>query len=257
MDTNFAADPAVVAIAENLRELTARTANLEIINSEAFTEAADWLKSIKTSLREIEDARVRITRPMNEALREINAQARASAEPFLETEGRIKRAILAYTQKQERIRLEEQRKRDLEAKQERERLQKIADEARLKAEREARERREAAEKAAAEGRAEEARKLQAAAARIEDRAQAKAETFENRAAATVATVVQAETPKVSGLSVRDNWVFEIVDESKVLIKTPDLVKIGKLVKSLKADAQSLVGAGVRIWNEKIAASGRA
>jgi hypothetical protein len=256
MDINFSADPAVASISLQHAQLAARTANLKIISAEAFTEAAEWLKTIKSNLKQIEDARVRITQPLNESLREINSQARLAAAPYLDTEGQIKRAILSYNQGQERIRLEAQRRADAAAAAERKRLQDIADTARRKADAEAAERRKAAEAAAAAGRAEEATKLAAQAARIEEKGQAKQEQFESRAQSTVAPVVQTQAPKVTGVGERDNWTFHITDANKINVAflMPDTVKIGKIVKSLKLEAQSLVGAGVEIYNDKLIAS---
>lgn len=259
MDTNFSADPAVVSVVEGHQPLAARTANLKILTPTAYTEAAEWLKTIKTSLAQLEEQRIRITKPLNNALRETNMQAKAAALPFIETETRIKAALVAYSQEQERLRLIEQRKQDEEARKERERLQAIADAARAKATQEAEARRKAADEAATAGRAEEAARLQAAAARIEEKAEAKAETFENRASTTVAQVVSRGTPKVAGVGMRDNWTFRIKDPSQVApgFLTPDLEKIRKVVKSLKLEAAELVGAGVEIYNEPVMASGRA
>ena len=71
-----------------------------------------------------------------------------------------------------------------------------------------------------------------------------------------APVVQAEAPKVAGVSSRKAWKFEIVDASKVnpLFLMPDTVKIGRQVTALGRDAQDVVGEGVRIYEDTIVSS---
>ncbi len=257
--TAFTTDPAIASVTEQQRSLAARTQNLKIISAEGFTQAAEYLKVVKGNLKSIEDARVRITQPQNEAIREINAQARLAAAPFLEIEASIKREILAWNQEQERQRQLEQRKRDEDARAERIRLQAIADATAAKARQEAEERRKAEERARQEGDEAEAVKQAAAAATIENRAQAKVDTFEERAATTVAPVAQSEAPKVSGVSQRDNWCYRVVDEDK--INRPYLManttKIGKLVKALKLEARAIIGEGVEVYNDPIITSTRA
>jgi len=258
-EVNFKADPTVVSVAEQHQQLAARAANLNIVTHQAFTEAGKWLMDIKTDLAKIEAARVRITKPMNDALRETNAQANAAKAPLIETEGKIKAAILAYNKEQERIRIAAQRKADDEARKEQQRLQEIADRARAKATQEAQERREAAEREAAAGRQAEADRLRAQAAKIEEKGEAKADSFQNRAETTVAAIVPRETPKVAGITQRDNWVYRITDPTKInaAFLMPNEVKIGKAVKSLKLEAAELIGAGVEIKNEPIIGAGRA
>lgn len=257
-EINFAADTAVVSIAEQQRQLAARTKNLEIVNAEGFTAAAEYLKIIKSNLAQLEEQRTRITGPLNASLREVNSQAREAAQPWLDLEAKIKGGLLQYNKEQDRIRLEAQRKADAEAAKERARLQAIADAAAEKARQEAQERRKAAEAAAAAGRAEEAAKFAAQAARIEEKGAAKQEAFESRAASVVAPVVQSAAPKVSGVGARDNWTYRIVDPAKISAQflIPDEIKIGKIVRSLKKEAETLVG-GIEVSNDRLIASGRA
>ncbi len=49
-------------------------------------------------------------------------------------------------------------------------------------------------------------------------------------------IVAPSTPKIAGLGTVTNWKFRIVDESKIphRFMTPDLVKIGGIVRSMKA-----------------------
>ena len=106
--------------------------NLIIKSAEGYEAAAALLKSIKGSLATIEDARTRITKPLNDALRETNAQAKRAAAPFLEDETAIKRAMITYSDEQDRLRDEEQRRQNEIARKEQQRLQEIADRAAAK-----------------------------------------------------------------------------------------------------------------------------
>lgn len=63
--------------------------------------------------------------------------------------------------------------------------------------------------------------------------------------------IATRTATVEGVSVRKVWKYEIVDPGLVSRKylVPDKSSIGKIVRSMGADAQEVVGAGVRIWQE--------
>lgn len=76
--------------------------------------------------------------------------------------------------------------------------------------------------------------------------------------APVPTVaVQVDVHKTEGLSFRDEWKWEVVDESKVdrAFCSPDPKLIGPIVKGLKDRAASKVG-GIRVWFEKVPAARR-
>jgi colicin import membrane protein len=236
----------------------------------------------------VEAERVKIVGPLNASLKAANDFFRAPAERLKQIEGIIKARLLDFQQAQERKRAEEQRQRDLEAQRERQRLETIAREAREKEaaaqrlrDEEARIAREAAEaeqrrlaaaaaaaKAAgdaeaqtkAEREAAERREADAAAQRQRDAdAEAARLTAEAKAAAVVAPVAQAETPKIKGISTRKVWRFEIIDPEAInpAFMLPDEKKIGATVKAMGKDAGRVVGAGVRIYSEEIMASARA
>lgn len=212
-----AVEPALAAIREGYRAVAT------IKTPEQFTQAGELLKAVKGALRQIEDQRVAITKPINESLRAVNAQAKTAAEPFEKAEREIKARMVEFSNEQERIRREEQRKADERARQEREKLEAQA------------------AKAAAAGKA------------------GKAEQLEERAAAVVAPVVEREPPKVAGISTREVWRFEITDPTQVnaAFLMPDEKKIGAAVRAMKGDAAALVGPGVRVWSERQLAAGAA
>ena len=178
MDANLREDPAVIDVSRESTEIAAVTTNFRVVTEVAFSAASDLLKRIKGGLKRIDEARVRITGPMNEALRQVNAQAKEAAAPLLESETIIKRALIQYQDEQKRIQREQQRKADEAAARERARLQEIAD------------------RAAAKGQ------------------EAKAETFAARAEMIVPPVVTHAPPKVAGISTRTIWKFEIIDPEK-------------------------------------------
>lgn len=255
MTPDLKADSAVVALQPEATKLTDFARSVVIRTADQYGKAAQWLQSIKGLLGKIEDARTRVTKPLLEAQREINAQAKEAAAPLLAAEQQIKGALVTYQNEQERIRREEQRKVEEIARKERERLEAAAREAERAAREKAAAERKAAEEAAAAGRAAEAAKLAARAAATETKAAEKAAALDERAAAVVAPVIQREAPKVAGLAMREVWRYEILDKSKIPFTTDfyslDEKKIADRVKSLKGDCQI---AGVRVYPDKQPAS---
>lgn len=215
---NLPSDPTVVAIIPDRDALTVRANALSIRSVEGYEEAAGWLKSIKGFLAVIETARLKVTKPLNEALRARNAEAKEAAQPLLEAEAKIKRSMIAYSDEQDRIRREEQRRQNEAAEKERQRLADIA------------------ERAAAKG---------------QDK---KAENFADRAAMVQAPVVQTQAPKVGGISIPKVWTFEITDEDLIPREylEVDLVRIRKVVTALKGDTNI---PGVRVFEQKRIAAG--
>lgn len=259
MSTNmpeFKSDPLVTAMLPALARMRQLATGLVIRSAAAYSDAAQLLKSIKGQLAAFEDARTKITKPINDGLREINAQHRATVAPLLADEQTIKQAMIAFDNEQDRLRAEQQRRDNEAADRERRRLQAIADETARKAREEADAKRKAADEAAAAGRAEDAAKLAAQAQRIDDRAAAKVETFEGRAAAVVAPVSQVAAPKVGGISIPKVWTFDITDASLIPREylLVDETKIRKVVAALKGSTNI---PGVRVTEVKRIAAGMA
>lgn len=231
----------------------------------AITTSSDSVKAqeararLNTKINTLKDARMTLTRPLDAAKKTIIDFFAAPILKLERAKNLFDQKIIAWDDEQDRIRQEEQRRVEAKAAAERKRLQDIADEAKRKADAEAAEKRKAAEEAAAAGRQADAERLKAQADRVEQRAQDKADRFEERAAAVVAPIIQADTQTAAGTSKRENWTFEITDPSKInpAFLMPDEVKIGKIVKSMKLDAVSVVGPGIRVFAEKILASRRA
>jgi ATPase subunit of ABC transporter with duplicated ATPase domains len=126
--------------------------------------------------------------------------------------------MIAWSDEQDRIQREAQRRANDAAAKEQARLQEIAD------------------RAAAKGHT------------------TKAEQFEERALAVTAPIVTTEAPKVAGVSFREVWDFEITDEDLIPREylVVDETKIRRVVTALKGDAKI---PGVRVFKQKRIAAG--
>jgi hypothetical protein len=260
--------PATVSVlaptADNPDTVKALTA-MEFAEKFSITCASDSAKGQEASQRlngqieMLKNKRLELTRPLDALKQKWMDFFNGPTEKYKQAKAIVDRKVVAWQTEQDEIRKAEQRRLDKIAEDERRRLQDIADETARKAHEEAEKKRREAEAAAAAGRQAEADKLNAQAARVEEKALDKAEAFESRAAAVVAPVVQTEAPKVAGSSFRDHWEFEILDYAQInrQFLTADLVKIGKIVQSLHADAVAVVGPGLKVTSRKILASRRA
>lgn len=249
--------PAGDAASEAMTAMTYAEA-FTIATSSDSAKAQEARARLNSRIKALNDARLELTRPIDVAKKKIMDFFAGPVALFERARNALDKKIITYENEQEELRRAEQRRLDKIAEDERRRLQSIADEAKRKADAEAAEIRRKADEAAAAGRADEAAKLVAKAVRVEEKADAKAEVFENRAASTVAPVAQIETAKVAGTNMRDVWKFEVTDLSKInpQFLMADETKIGKIVQSLKGDAVGVVGAGLRVFSEKILASRR-
>lgn len=243
-------EPALAEIREGYRAVQV------IRSADQFTRAGELLKAVKGALKQIEEQRVAITKPINESLRVVNSQAKVAAAPFETAEREIKARMVEYSDEQDRLRREEQRKAEAAAAAERARLAKLQAEAEAKARAEQDRLRREAEEAAAAGRAAEAAKLAAKADKVEEKAAAKVEELQLREAMVVAPMIQREAPKVSGVSTREVWKFEITDPSLVPREylVIDETKVRKVVQALRGDTQI---PGVRVYSERQLAAGAA
>ena len=190
-------------------ELTTQAKALTIKNQPDLERAADLRKVIKDMGKTLEEARKKITSPLDVAKKAVMDLFRAPAESLEEAEKLINRSIMTYTTEQERLRLEAEAKLRKAAE---------AEEAKIRAEKERQERvwrdkqeaaQKEAERLAKAGKAEEAAKAQAEA----DRAAQKAEERREQAAEVqvVAPTLASNVQKVAGLSYRDNWSAEVTD----------------------------------------------
>lgn len=178
--------------------------------------------SVNTQLKTLIDQRLEITRPMDEAKKKVMDLFRPITTALENAIRVFDRKIIQWDNEQEEIRKKAQRDEEIAAQAERDRLQEISD------------------RALAQGQ------------------DGKAEKFQERAQSIVANVIPTEVVRASGVSVASRWTFEIIDAKKIepLFLAPDLVAIGKVVRAMGKEAQSVVGAGVRIIESKSVASRR-
>jgi chromosome segregation ATPase len=252
-----------------------------IRTNEDYVTAAGQLAEIKGQFKAVDKQREELKAPSLEACRRVDAFFKPPLTFLAQAETILKGKLTDYDKEQERLRRAEQARLDEIARKERERKEAEAREierkAREKAEgerraaeaqrqAEARARQEAAEakargdreaafKAEREAReaAAAAQKAEAKADRVESAAAERSESLQAEAAQVVAPVVQRAPPKVSGLSFTEVAKFEVVDKAKLPLEylVPDEVRIGKVVRALKTDANI---PGVRVWMEKQPAS---
>lgn len=250
---NLAADPEVKALTVQTEQFEALALTYKVATAVQYTDAGEQLKQVKAAQKRLDDLRKSMTRPLDVAKKAIMDFFRAPEEKLVRAEGGIKRAMIAYSDEQERIRREEQRRAEEAARKERERLEAIAREAERKAREKADAERKAAEAAAAAGRAAEAAKLMAKAAATEERAAAKAEEATQQAAMVVAPIIQRETPKVPGVSAREVWTYEVIDIALLPREytMPDDKKLGAVVRAMKGDTNI---PGLRAYSKNILAS---
>jgi hypothetical protein len=197
-----------------------RAESMSVTTADEYQAAADEVMAIKSKWKEIEDARKALKQPVDEAAKRIQSFFKPPLDFLARAENIIKRKMVSWKSEQDRIAREEQRKAEEKARKERERLE-----------------REAA-KAAAAGREE------------------RAEVLRERAEVVVSAPVAPVAPKVSGISERSVWKFEIVDAAKIPREflMPNEKRIGEYVRAMKSDATI---PGVRIFEETSLASRRA
>lgn len=206
--------------------LVKKAEGLTITNQEQYTLAGDILKEIKTRIKELDDERKKITKPLDDAKKAVMNLFKPPTELLEKAEVKVKTSMLAHTEEQER-----------KAREEEKRLREIA-------EKEAERQRKALEakimRAESSGKTEKAEELR--------------EQIENIAIPDIPVVAPAiETPK--GISYRDKWTAEVVDFKAL----PDEYKIANqqaLDKVAQATKGALTIPGVKFKSEKIVVSSR-
>jgi hypothetical protein len=193
-----------------------------IESSEDSLDAQSIRSRINTQIRDLNEQRLTITRPMDDAKKLVMQLFDKPVSVLARALGIFDSKIIAWEKEQDRLRREAQRKLDERAAAERTRLQAIADNANAKGQ------------------------------------TAKAETFEARAQQVVAPVVQSENARVPGLSLPKRWTFTIIDPKRIkpTFLVPDTIAIGKLVRSLGPKAIDLIGEGSVEIREEMSISSR-
>lgn len=218
----------------------------KITKQEEYDKVLEITKAVKKRLKEIEDERITLTKPLNDTIKIINGKAKEASEQLKGLESNFKSKMRDYINEQERIRIEEQRKRDETARREREKAEKEARERRQKEE-EARRRAEEAERKAREEQ-DEAKKAELLKQAQKEKAKSDQEALKADAKEQIKDTVVApvSAPKVEkkGVSVIKKWRVEITNKKEFIrgcIERGDLYYLDINTGMLNKEAQATKG----------------
>lgn len=192
-----------------------KTANAITIASQAdLEEAGEFLRNVATQKKLVVDTFKAAKSAAHNAHREITGMEKKFLDPLKKADDAVRSKVVAYNREQEEKRREEQRRLDEEAR-----------------------------------KAEEERRI-AHAEQLE--AQGEPEAAEQVLSAPIqppAVIARPAVEKVAGISMRETWKFEIVDESAIPREymTPDTKAIDNHARSMKSKAGI---PGVRFYPEK-------
>ena len=203
-----------------------------ITNNNEYLRCGELWKVGKAMLKTIDDGYDSIITSLHKAHKEAVAKKKSFYDPVESATKWVKGLMISYETEQERIRLVEEA-----------RLRKIAEEAeakRLEEERKAEEERLLNEAIAAEA----AGDTKVAEAILEAPMAPPEPVF------TPAPIVPKSTPKISGVSYRTVWDFEVTEPDKIprSFMIPDLVKIRKVVTATK-DQSNIPG--IRAFSRRV------
>jgi vacuolar-type H+-ATPase subunit I/STV1 len=162
--------------------------DLRINNKSQYDNAVALCKDVKEKIKELEDDRKDLVKPYKDKASAIDKEYKSVRDKLENAEKVIKSGMETFYQEQERKRIEEQRKLEAEAEAKRVAAEKKAEEERLKA----------------EAYRQQGKEAMAA------KADARAETAEEKAANTVIPVVE-NTAKVQGVTMIKKYEVKIVD----------------------------------------------
>lgn len=194
---------------------------LTITDKPSYDRAAELLLSIKDLRKQISETFKPIIEKAHQAHKEALNQQRKVETPLIEAEAIIKPRMAEFLAEAERIR-----------KAEEERLRKLAE------------------------KAEEERRLAEALQAEEEGLPEEAEAILNDRPAWIPPPIVPKTVQTgSGISLKQNWKFEVADASKLPREylMPDMVKIGGIARAMKSATNI---PGVRVWSEDTVAAGR-
>lgn len=258
----YDASSAIVFTGQAQRAL-ANAADFTIDSDEMLEAAGDDLRSVKGLQKKVEETRTSITGPLNQAIRAINDLFRQPASYLEQAEGKLKGAMLTYTQEQQRLADIARRQAEELARQERERLaaeQRKQEESARAAAQAAAEAQRAAQEAAAKGDAEAMAIASAEAAKQAEVAEAAAAEAQATAitSAVVSMPAAVQAPaKVTGISTSKSIDFEVVDLHALIVHIaahPELISLVvadnvKLRNQVRATGMNTNLPGVRVFQK--------
>jgi chromosome segregation ATPase len=253
----------VVVFSSQARRMLTDASDYIIDSPELYQAAAEDLQRVKSLAKNVEDARVSITGPLDKAKKAVDALFKGPKDYLAQAEAKLKSAMLTWDNEQERIRKEEERRAEETRRAEQARIaaeQRAREEEARRQEEEARRLEEEARAAAAAGNAQQAEQLQ-------QQAQEKAHAAEDAAAdahalATTAEVitmpVTTQQTKVAGVHTSKTVDFEVTSLHELVkhvgahpellnLVTFDSVKLRAYVRGLGMNCQL---PGVRVFEKK-------
>jgi membrane protein involved in colicin uptake len=271
--------PEVIKAGELANQTYEIALEIKVDSAEMMAIAGDELRGIVTKRKRIEEMRLAITRPMDEAKAKIMDLFRAPTDRLGQAESLLRDEITQYQRIErekadqlrreaeakaaaERAELERQRQAALEAERQAQIAQQQADDAaRAKAD-EARRAGDEAAAAAAEAVAHQQREAaQRAAEEAAQRAEEMQQQIELAEIAPPQAVVSI-APKAAGISTTKRWKAEVTDLSALVMAAADKLRAGdtSLLAFLAADTTAINGAarsmrdnlmvpGIRVYAE--------
>jgi hypothetical protein len=202
-----------IAVQESNKTLEA-VKSIQVKDQASYESVTGIRVSANTKIKELDTERKSITAPIDEAKKKVMDLFRKPADILKEIVSTCDKKMVEYTDKQEKIRREQEA-----------RLQAQADKKRLELE-------EKARKALDEGK------------------EAKAERYEEKAAEVIAPVLAPTVDKVKGVHFTERYYGDVID-FKILSDDYKIVDQSKLNKVIQATKGSLPIPGVRIRKERI------
>lgn len=254
----------VVVFGNQARRLLADASDYVIDSPELYTAAAEDLQRVKTLMKTVEDTRVSITGPLHQAKQAVDNLFKGPRTFLEQAEAALKGAMLTWSNEQERIRREAERKAEEQRRAEQNRLaaeQRQREEEARRADEEARRLEAQAREAAAAGETEKALQLELQAqeqANTASDAACEAETLSQTAAVMTFPVAAPLAQKVAGISTSKTVDFEVTDLHalvKHVAEHPELIGLlaadtVKLRNQVRATGLKTNLPGVRVFEKK-------
>ena len=233
-----------VVVAE--RMLTEAKSNV-ITDQFTYEISADALKVLKAKAKSLEDRRKEITKPLDAAKKSVMELFRKPLIMLIDAERIIKKAMITYTDEQERQRREKEEKLRRQAEAEETRKRKALEEQARKQEEKAAELR----KQAAEADAKEREKLEEQARKADEEAEKRREKKEEVRIEAPVLASTVEQPK--GVAYKDRWYAVVTDKTKIPMEylEPNMPMLNKFAQATKGKINL---PGVEFKSEKIVAS---
>lgn len=242
---------------QKARQMLAEARAYQIDCQELAEAAAEDLGAIKAKIKELNEQRLSMTRPLDESKKRIMELFAGPLSTLEQAENDMKRSIGDWHAR-ERARLEAERKAQEEAaRKAREALeaQHREERARLEAERIEAERKAREASASGDADAAAAAAVQASVKAAEAAAAQEQAAIQNMAMAAMVPATAAAPEKLAGISTRQDWKAEVVDlmalvkavaagEASIELLEANTKEIGKRAKALR---QEFKAPGIRVY----------